>query len=214
VVRNLSINLKKSHQISDRSRARPLILASTSPRRRELLAEAGYDFESIAPRIGECSIGGLTVRELALRNAIRKALAVARTQPDAVVLAADTLVALDHRIIGKPTNLDHAFAILRTLSGQTHVVCSGVVICHLRSGQFRTFHEISYVRFKKLSDQRIRDYFSKINPLDKAGAYAAQGSGAEIIQKIEGSYTNVVGLPMEETIRVLRRFGIASRKCR
>jgi septum formation protein len=213
-VRNLSINLKKSHRISDQPRARLLILASTSPRRRELLTEAGYHFESIAPRIGERSIGGLTVRELALRNAIRKALAVARAHRDAVVLAADTLVALDHRIIGKPTNLDHAFAILRALSGQTHVVCSSVVICHLRSGQFRTFHEISYVRFKKLSDQRIRDYFSRINPLDKAGAYAAQGRGAEIIQKIEGSYTNVVGLPMEETIRVLRRFGIASRECR
>ena len=213
-MRNLSINLKKSRRINDRSRARLLILASTSPRRRELLAKAGYNFESIAPRIEERSIGALTVRELALRNAIRKALTIARAHPDAVVLAADTLVALDHRIIGKPSNLDHAFAILRTLSGQTHVVCSSVVICHLRSGQFRTFHEISYVQFKKLNDQLIRDYFSKINPLDKAGAYAAQGHGTEIIQKIEGSYTNVVGLPMEETIRLLRRFGIASREYR
>jgi septum formation protein len=210
-VRNLSINLKKSRRINDRSRARLLILASTSPRRRELLAEAGYNFESIAPRIGERPISGLTVRELALRNAIRKALAVARAHPDAVVLAADTLVALDHRIIGKPTNLDHAFAILRTLSGQTHVVCSGVVICHLRSGQLRTFHETSCVRFKKLSDQRIRDYFSKINPLDKAGAYAAQGHGTEIIARIRGSYTNVVGLPMEKTTAALAGFGIRPR---
>jgi septum formation protein len=145
---------------------------------------------------------------------MRKPQSEAEWRPDAVVMAADTLVALDRRIIGKPTNLDHAFAILRALSGQTHVVCSGVVICHLRSGQFRTFHEMSYVQFKKLSDQRIRDYFSKVNPLDKAGAYAAQGRGAEIIQKIEGSCTNVIGLPMEETIRVLRRFGIASRECR
>jgi septum formation protein len=176
-----------------------------------LLAEAGYQFESISPRIGERSIGGLTVRELALRNAIRKALAVARAHLDAVVLAADTLVALDHRIIGKPTNLDHAFAILRALSGQTHVVCSGVVICHLRSGQFRTFHETSYVHFKKLSDQRIRDYFSKINPLDKAGAYAAQGHGREIIARIRGSYTNVVGLPMEKTTIALSRFGVRPR---
>jgi septum formation protein len=210
-VRNLSINLKKSRRISDRSRGRLLLLASTSPRRRELLAEAGYQFESISPRIGERSIGGLTVRELALRNAIRKALAVARAHLDAVVLAADTLVALDHRIIGKPTNLDHAFAILRALSGQTHVVCSGVVICHLRSGQLRAFHEISYVRFKKLSDHRIRDYFSKINPLDKAGAYAAQGHGREIIARIRGSYTNVVGLPMEKTTIALSRFGVRPR---
>jgi len=210
-VRKLSINLKKSRRISDRSRARLFILASTSPRRRELLAQAGFNFESIAPRIGEHSIGALTVRELALWNAIRKALAVARAYPDVVVLAADTLVALDDRIIGKPTNLDHACAILRTLSGQTHVVCSGVVICHLRSGQFRAFHETSYVRFKKLSDQRIRDYFSKINPLDKAGAYAAQGHSKEIIARIRGSYTNVVGLPMEKTTVALSRFGIRPR---
>jgi len=176
-----------------------------------LLAEAGYNFKSIAPRIGERPIGGLTVRELALRNAIRKALAGARAHLDAVVLAADTLVALDHRIIGKPTNLDHAFAILRTLSGQTHVVCSGVPICHLRSGQCRAFHETSCVRFKKLSDQRIRDYFSKINPLDKAGAYAAQGHGTEIIARIRGSYTNVVGLPMEKTTAALAGFGIRPR---
>ena len=141
-------------------------------------------------------------------NAMRKGVSVARTYPDKIVLAADTLIALDDEIIGKPADLEEAAQILRRLSGRTHEVCSAVFICRLSSGTSTTFHEISRVRFRRLSGAAIANYFAKVNPLDKAGAYAAQGSGTEIITKIDGSYTNVVGLPMGKTVAALAKFGI------
>ncbi len=112
------------------------------------------------------------------------------------------------RIIGKPKNANDAIVILRRLSGRAHEVCSSVFICQLAQARSTGFCEISRVHFRKLSDSAIRAYIDKVNPLDKAGAYAAQGSGVEIIRKIEGSYTNVVGLPMEKTIAALADFGI------
>ncbi len=101
-----------------------------------------------------------------------------------------------------------AAGMLRSLSGQTHDVCSAVFVCHLARGRASTFHELSRVRFRRLNEEQIERYLARINPLDKAGAYAAQGDGAEIIEKIEGSYTNVVGLPMEKTLTLLATFGI------
>ena len=200
----------------------PLILASHSPRRRELLGTAGFSFETVSADVTEKLDVDLTLRELTLFNARRKAAAVARLHPEAVVLAADTLVALEGEVIGKPRDLDHAAQILRHLSGRVHDVCSAVVISQLRpahhgeSVRWRTrstsFHEISHVRFHRLSKDKIDNYLAKINPLDKAGAYAAQGFGAEIIAEIHGSFTNVVGLPMEKTIRALRHFGIEPAK--
>jgi septum formation protein len=184
------------------------VLASCSPRRAALLAEAGFEFETVSARVAEKFDLDLTLRELTMWNAIRKGVPVARAYPDNVVLAADTLVALDDDIIGKPANLEQAAQILRRLSGRTHEVCSAVFICRFAAGPPATFHESSRVRFRRLSSATIKNYFAKVNPLDKAGAYAAQGSGAEIIAKIEGSYTNVVGLPMEKTVAALARFGI------
>jgi len=139
-------------------------------------------------------------------------MSIAQMQPDAVVIAADTLVALGNEIIGKPSNLKEAAQILRRLSGQTHEVCSAVLIYHQTSGRSAVFHEISRVRFHRLNRAMIKRYVVKVNPLDKAGAYAAQGTGAEIIAKIEGSFTNVVGLPMEKTIAALAKFGIRPKK--
>ena len=185
-----------------------LVLASASPRRRRLLAEAGFQFEVVAPKIAEISTGPLTVREITCWNALRKGLAIARAQPDEVVLAADTLVALDHEVIGKPANAAEARRILRRLSARKHTVASGIFIGHLRSGRTVTFSEISHVVFKKLSSQTIDDYLSKIDPLDKAGAYAAQGDGRDIIQRIIGSRSNVIGLPLEKTRAALARFAI------
>ena len=184
------------------------ILASESPRRRELLAEAGYAFEVVAPPIEEVSHDWLTIRELTIRNAMRKALQVARTSPSAVVLAADTLVTIDGDVLGKPADMQDAVAMLRRLSGRSHEVWTAVCICHSARGRSQSFHEISRVEFRALTDRAIKNYFAKINPLDKAGAYAAQGHGKEIIQRIDGSYSNVVGLPMETTARALRAFGI------
>jgi septum formation protein len=187
-----------------------LLLASNSPRRRELLIEAGFEFEIWSPHIAENFDSELTLRELTAFNAVRKAMAAARAHPKRVVLAADTLVAIDDKILGKPKDMPHAVAMLEGLSGQTHEVCTSVFICQLLSGRSIGFSEISRVRFRQLSRAQIDDYFARINPLDKAGAYAAQGFGAGIIEKIDGSFTNVVGLPMEKTVAALGEFGIQS----
>ena len=189
-----------------------LVLASSSPRRAALLRESGFEFDVAPPRVAEKFDAALTLRELTLWNAIRKGMSMAQTRPDAVVLAADTLVALKNEIIGKPADLDQATDVLQRLSGRTHEVCSAVLIYHQTSGRLVVFHEVSRVRFHRLNRAMIKKYFARVDPLDKAGAYAAQGSGAEIIANIEGSYTNVVGLPMEKTIPALAKFGIRSKK--
>jgi septum formation protein len=189
-----------------------LALASRSPRRAALLFESGFEFDVIPSRLAEKFDAAVTLRELTLWNAIRKGISVAQTRPDAVVLAADTLVALEDEIIGKPADLDEATEVLQRLSGQTHEVCSAVLIYHRMSGRSAVFHDISYVRFHRLNRAMIRKYFAKVDPLDKAGAYAAQGIGAEIIASIQGSYTNVVGLPMEKTVPALAKFGIRPKK--
>jgi septum formation protein len=193
-------------------RVRPrLLLASNSPRRRELLLEAGFDFETLSPSVAERFDVDLTLRELTALNAIRKAIATARVRPKNIVLAADTLVAIDDHVLGKPKDKDDAVAMLQRLSGRTHEVCTSVFICHLEKMNSRSFYELSRVRFHRLTRDKIDNYLTRINPLDKAGAYAAQGLGSEIIAKIDGSYTNVVGLPMEKTIAVLADFGITQK---
>lgn len=188
-----------------------LLLASNSPRRRQLLTEAGFEFATIAPDVSEKFDVDLTLRELTILNAMRKAISIARAHPGEIVLAADTLVALNDQIIGKPRDVDQAAVILRRLSGRAHEVCSAVFVYHLNSARSTSFYEISRVWFRRLSDAAIRAYLDKVNPLDKAGAYAAQGRGAEIVEKIEGCYTNVVGLPMEKTTAALAGFGIKPR---
>ena len=127
-----------------------------------------------------------------------------------VVLAADTLVAIEGDIIGKPKDFAEATKILLRLSGHVHEVCSAVFIS--AGARSTSFIETSHVRFHRLNQRKIDNYFSKIDPLDKAGAYAAQGHGAEIIAEIKGSFSNVVGLPMEKTIAALRAFGIKPRR--
>ena len=188
-----------------------LLLASTSPRRRELLSEAAVEFAVVSPQVAESESTAFSIRELTTLNATRKALAVARDRPHDVVLAADTLVALNGRVIGKPADMDDAFTIVRRLSGREHEVCTSVFIHRGESRQTESFYVVSHVQFRALTDAQITAYFGKINPLDKAGAYAAQGHGREIIERIRGSYTNVVGLPMDETLAALRRFGIHAR---
>jgi septum formation protein len=187
------------------------ILASASPRRRQLLSDAGYEFEIASPRVEEVSHGWLTIRELTTWNATRKAAAGSDISHDAVVLAADTLVTIDGEVLGKPADLDEALRMLRRLSGRAHEVWTGVRINDAARGRSRSFHEMSRVHFRKLDDGAIRNYLAKIDPLDKAGAYAAQGHGTEIIERIDGSYSNVVGLPMEKTKSVLESFGITPR---
>jgi len=122
------------------------------------------------------------------------------------VLAADTLVALEGEVIGEPRDLNHARVILRRLSGRTHDVCTGV--CIVDPQRKISFAEISQVRFHKLNETDIANYFRVVNPIDKAGAYAAQAAGRRIIASVEGSFTNVIGLPMERTTAFLVQFGL------
>jgi septum formation protein len=173
-----------------------------------LLSAAGYEFDVISPGVDEFANDCLTIRELTIWNAARKAAAASKLCRDAVVLAADTLVTIDSEVIGKPSTLEAAVAILRRLSGRAHEVWTGVRIVDPARGKMQSFEEISRVYFRKLDERAIRNYLAKIDPLDKAGAYAAQGHGRKIIERIDGSYSNVVGLPMEKTMRALRPFGI------
>ena len=189
------------------SRSR-LVLASASPRRRQLLADAGYDFEVAAPVVKELHSDKLTLREATCYNAMRKGLIVARAHPGRVVLGADTLVALDQQLIGKPADRAEAAGLLRLLSGRMHFVVSSVFIVHLHRGKSLAFSVLSRVVFKKLSNRVIDEYLATIDPFDKAGGYAAQGTGRKIIARIIGSRSNVIGLPLEETGAALEHFDI------
>lgn len=184
----------------------PLILASASPRRRRLLRDHGYEFRAIAPEVAEIAPRHLTAREITLFNARSKARAVARAEPDAVVLGADTVVAFEGEIFGKPADLSAARAMLKRLNGRAHEVYSGVWLCHAVSRREKAFVEISRVQFRRLTDAQLRAYLARIDPLDKAGAYAAQDDRGELIERVEGSFTNVVGLPMETLAKALREF--------
>jgi nucleoside triphosphate pyrophosphatase len=150
----------------------------------------------------------LTAGELCQINAYRKARAVAKKMPDALVLAADTLVYLETALFGKPGNLDEAYQMLTQLQGRTHHVVTGICLLHLRGHRQAVFAESTAVSFRPLQESDIRHYLSRVNPLDKAGAYAIQERGELLVQKIAGSYTNVVGLPMERLTAELRTWAV------
>jgi septum formation protein len=187
------------------------ILASTSPRRAQLLKQLLPDFQIVPSEAEELENHHLTPRELAQINACRKARSVARSSPDAFVLGADTLVSLSGKLFGKPRDLQHAHRMLMQLQGQTHEVVTGVCLVHWQTGRQRAFAESTDVRFKELSSQQIDRYLALIEPLDKAGAYAIQDHGHSIVSEISGSYSNVVGLPLERLRAELRLWGIATR---
>ena len=181
-----------------------IILASTSPRRRELLTLAGLSFEVASPDCKE-ETGPLPPEEYVMELAGRKCSAVAdKICEDALVIGADTIVYFDGKILGKPVNEEDAFLMLRTLSGQTHEVFTGVMIRDTGAGTVRSFYEKTEVTFYPVSDQEIWDYIATKEPMDKAGAYGIQGRGMFLIEKICGDYNNVVGLPAARLLRVLK----------
>jgi septum formation protein len=190
-----------------REQERPLVLASASPRRRELMDRAGYRFAVVVPEVEELAGPGIGVEELVRRNAELKARAVAERHPEALVVGSDTLVALGDEVFGKPGDLDEARAMLSRLVGRTHSVWSGVCLVHRASDRETVFVEETRVTFRELGPGEIRRYLGMIDPLDKAGAYAAQEHGEFIIERTEGSWTNVVGLPMERLAEALAAFG-------
>lgn len=185
-----------------------LVLASSSPRRRTLLAERGIEFTVHPADVVEVSPPHLSPAETVLCNARLKAEAVAREHRDAVVLGVDTLVAFEGRIFGKPADMDEAFAMIRQLNGRSHEVFSGVWAVRESRGERRGFVEMTRVHFRKLTAAQLRAYLARIGPLDKAGAYAAQDDRGEIIDRVEGSFTNVIGLPIELLVPMLAEFGV------
>lgn len=174
----------------------PIVLASASPRRSELLARAGVDFEVRVSPAEEIHDASMPPERMCEENARLKAAAVAADCPEAAVIGADTLVFIDGEPLGKPADLDEARAMLRRLSGRTHAVCTGVCVI-LPGGETRLFHGLTEVDFLPLDDPAIERYISLVNPLDKAGAYGIQEHGGLIVAGIRGNFDNVMGLPVD-----------------
>lgn len=187
-----------------------MILASTSPRRQELLREAGVDFRVVPPTLDEGAMDaeGLSPEELVTALARCKAFSVTtEAQPNEVVVAADTIVVLDDKVLGKPRDAEEAKEMLRSLSGHTHEVLSAV--CIVRDGQEKAYCERTRVRFYELFPEEIDAYVATGEPMDKAGAYGIQGLGRLFVRSIKGDFYTVVGLPVARLVRDLRRMGCA-----
>lgn len=186
----------------------PIILASASPRRQELLQQLVPDFEVVPSDAPEVHDDQLTAWEMAQINAYRKARTIAKKFPDCLVLGADTLVYLDRdaKLFGKPVDRKDAARMLGELQGRVHAVITGVCLLHLRNHRQRIFAEWTDVRFHPLTPKQIEEYLALMNPLDKAGAYAIQEHGERIVAEISGSYSNVVGLPLERLREALREW--------
>jgi septum formation protein len=184
------------------------ILASSSPRRRELLASIGLDFDVLPSHVPEVHQEGETPEEYVARLSRDKAGALAKEHPSRWVIAADTTVYLDQQLLEKPLDRADAIRILGTISGKTHVVYTGVTLENSEREYRDTRVAETEVRMLPLEAAEIEWYVETGEPLDKAGAYAAQGIGAMFIESIHGSYTNVVGLPLATLFQMLRRAGI------
>lgn len=174
-----------------------LILASASPRRADLLRQVALQFKVIPSDAEEVRNEQLTAHEISQVNAYRKARVMAKRFPDAMVLGADTIVHLDDRLYGKPADYSDARLMLSRLQGKTHQVVTGVCLIALRAHRQKLFVESTDVTFRRLTLEEIDHYLGTINPLDKAGGYAIQENGELVVESISGSYTNVVGLPVE-----------------
>jgi septum formation protein len=179
-----------------------LVLASASPRRQELLRSAGISFEVQPADIPENALPGEAAKDCAERLARDKALAVARQRPHDFVLGADTVVVVDGQLLGKPTDAADAARMLRLLSGREHQVITGV--CLVVGGQPSVASETTLVTVSEITEKDIADYVASGEPMDKAGAYAIQGLASRWIPRIEGDYSNVVGLPVALVLRMLR----------
>lgn len=194
-----------------RNPARRLVLASVSPRRAELLRRLGVAFEVVPGRAMEVEGGHLRPSEVATTNACRKALSASEVRRDALILGADTVVALGRRLFGKPRDLRDAARMLRALSGKTHEVVTGVCLLRRSTGDLELFSETTRVTMRRLTPRAIAEYLRKVDVLDKAGAYAIQERGDELVRKISGSFSNVVGLPLERVRVALAARGIGGR---
>jgi len=182
-----------------------LILASASPRRRELLRNAGFEFDIQAGHVVEEIQPGERPEEFARRAARDKAMQVAvSSPPGSIVLGADTVVVIDEETLGKPSNREDATRFLRLLSGRTHQVHTGICLVRAPAEIVAVEHETTQVTFRELDEEEIRCYVESGEPLDKAGAYAIQGLASKFVTRISGCYSNVVGLPVALVYEILK----------
>jgi len=179
------------------------VLASASPRRRDLLSQAGLTFTIQPADIDESPKANEAPREYVLRLSLEKATKLVGALP---VLGADTVVSIDGMLLGKPNDPEAAFKMLKLLSGKIHLVHTGVSL--VSSVKSQSIVTVTEVKFIDASDEALRSYIDSGEPFDKAGGYGIQGVGAFLVESISGSYTGVVGLPVEETVQLLKDFGI------
>ena len=191
--------------MSEKSK-RPLILASGSPRRRELLARMGYSFEICAPDVDEHVTG--RAQDIVRTLAERKARAAAAHYDDGVIIASDTLVSLDGAPLGKPADKGEAREMLSALSGREHEVFTGVCVLDAKTGKTETRTVRTGVTFRDLTPGEIDAYIATGEPMDKAGAYAIQGGAAPFVDALDGEFENVVGFPVAEVREMLSKFGM------
>jgi septum formation protein len=187
---------------------KPVVLASSSPRRREILEKTGLKFIVDAAEINEDHGRRMRPAELAKTISLEKAKVVAVRHPYSIIIAADTFGVLGGRLLGKPRDEDEARDMLRRMSGRRHRVVTGFTILDTETGKAVSKAVETKVYFKMLYSEEINAYVKTGEPLDKAGAYAIQGMGAMLVEKIEGDYYNVVGLPLSSLVRELKRFGV------
>ena len=186
-----------------------IILASQSPRRRELLSKIGMKFEVIPADIDEIIEGKEFSNELIENLAVEKVMEVKKNiSYPAIIIGSDTVVVVDGKVLGKPENEQNAFNMLKMLSGKTHQVISGIAVIDSATGRSLVDHVVSNVTFRELSDSEIKNYIKTGEPMDKAGAYAIQGLGSVFIERIDGDFLNVVGLPLLALTESLKKFGI------
>jgi septum formation protein len=185
-----------------------IILASSSPRRRELLGNIGLVFTVDMSEICESQPAGLKPAELARTLSLHKAQAAASRHANSIIIAADTIGVLGGKILGKPSDASHARRMLTEMSGRCHRVVTGFTVIDSDTGRTVSQTVETKVYFRKLSRVEIAGYVETGEPLDKAGAYAIQGTGALLVERIEGDYNNVIGLPLCALASVLRRFGV------
>ena len=189
-------------------KSRTIILASASPRRKELLERTGLKFVVDARDFEEDLSLRIPARRLARYLSCEKAKAVAEKYKNAIIIAADTIISLDDKVFGKPHTNSEAIKMLNILNGRDHDVITGFTIMDTGEGQSVSRSVVTKVYFRKMTIREIEAYVRTGEPLDKAGAYAIQGIGAAMVKKIEGDYNNVVGLPVDALMKVLRKFGV------
>lgn len=184
-----------------------IVLASQSPRRRELLGKMGLEFTTKSPEIDEEAIHGLPAQALVKALSREKAFHIAKDEDkDTIVIGSDTVVVLDGEILGKPADLQQAEEMISALSGRSHEVCTGVTVC--QGDKVVSQAEVTQVTFRALTPEEVRQYVRTGEPMDKAGAYGIQGYGALLVEGIRGDYSNVVGLPVCRLGRILLDFGV------